>query len=136
MSKLTDEEKKELAALEEEVEVEAEADADASVRQHLEAMRLRKKYTAKGQKHGTDFGVIETKIGNFVIRKPKDTEIDTLLETPEDRAANENFVAALMLEPTAAEVQMLFPDNPGLIGAVSAVALELAKVTRAAEVKK
>lgn len=135
MSKLTDEQKKELASLEKEVKEELAADADDAEERHYKAMLLRKKYTAKGMKHGLDFAVLETKIGNFVIRKPKDTEIDTYAETS-DRASGEAFVTSIMLEPTKEEVQAMFPANPGLVGAVNLAALELAKVARADEAKK
>lgn len=135
MSKLTEEELKELASLGEEFEREAEANVDASARRHLEAFRLRKKFSTGGKKHGEDFAVAETNIGNFVIRKPTGTEIDTFVDL-DNREAGENFVASLMLHPSTAEVQAMFADQPGLVGAIVPIAFELAKVERAAEAKK
>lgn len=136
MSEFTKEDLAELALLESEVSDEAAADELAAKRQHLDALRMRKRHTKGDKKHGRDFAVIETKIGNFTIRKPQDVEIDKLLETPDDRAAQEAFVTAVTLEPSTAELQALFPANPGLANAVCPVALDLVRIVRSEETKK
>jgi hypothetical protein len=133
---LSKEELDELAALEEEAKAEAAADKEADQRRHFEAMKLRKKYTTKDRKHGRDFGVVETKVGIFVIKKPLDTELDPLLETPDDRGAQEKFVCQILEFPAPETVKLMFASEPQLAGAIAAVALDLAKVTVADNAKK
>lgn len=133
---LSAEEKEELALLEKEAKDERAAEAEAAEVRRLAALRLRKKYTTKDRKHGRDFGVVETKVGNFVIKKPLDTEIDPLLETPDDRGAQEKFVCLLLEEPPPEAVKPMFANEPGLANAIIGVALELAKVTVAETAKK
>lgn len=136
MSKLSAEERAELDALEDEARLEREAETAAAERMHLEAMRLRKKHASKDKKHGRDYAVVETKIGVFAVRKPLDTEIDTVSDTPDDRGAQEKFALQVLLEPGADVVRGLFADNPGLAPALSVVAIDLAKVRSAEDAKK
>jgi hypothetical protein len=133
---LTREEQEELAALEREERERVEAEAVEAKRQHLEALRTSKRLAAKHGKPGHDFVVVETKVGNFAIRRPVDVEVDGLLEAPDDRGNQEKYACSILLEPTAAEAQALMAQQPGLVGAICAKSLDLAKVTRAEEAKK
>lgn len=133
---LTAEEKAELAQLEQKAKDEAAAAAEQQQRMHLDAMRMRQRLSTKDKVHGRDFAIVETRIGNFAIRKPTDTEIDTLGESPDQRAAQEKFAIQVTTEPTTDEMRKLFLEHPGLVGPLCSAAIELASVKRAEDAKK
>lgn len=135
--KLTEEEARELADLENEEKARLAEEAEAEKRQHLDALRLSKKLAAKNGRPGHDFKVLETKVGNIAVRRPKDVEIDSFGEN-EDRSRGdiEKFAAAVTLEPPQLELLALFAENPGLAPAILGVVIDLAKVTREESAKK
>ncbi len=134
---LTKEELSELASLEADDKIAVEAANDAAARQHIAALKLRKKLTAKHGVHGMDFVVLETTAGvNIAVRRPLDVEMDTVSDASEDRGAQEKFVAAITLEPSAEEMGKLFAQWPGLLGAVIPKAVGLIGRLREEEVKK
>lgn len=136
--KLTEEEARELADLENEEKVRLAEEADAVKRQHLDALRMSKRLAAKNGRPGHDFQVLETKVGNIAVRRPKDVEIDAFSENEDDRSRGdiEKFAAAVTLEPPPLELLALFAENPGLAPAILHTVIDLAKVTREESAKK
>lgn len=132
---LTKEELAELAALEKEEADRLAAEAAAEKRQHLDALRLAKKLSAKHGRPGHDFLVLETRLGNVAVRRPVDVEIDTIGEDA-DRSVLENYVAAIVLEPTPDEIRRLMAEHHGLCGAIVNASNRLLKALREEEAKK
>ncbi|GEM_PF-1604695 len=136
--KLTPEELEELKALEAEEKQRLEEEKAASLRQHLEALRTSKRLSSKLGRPGHDFVVLETKVGNFVVRKPKDVDLDALSsDAPEgDRAQLETLAVNVVVEPDEITLRKLMAENPGLAPAITTAAVKLAKVTLEEEAKK
>jgi hypothetical protein len=132
---LTKEELAELSELESEDKKRKAALEEAAQRQHLEALRMSKRLAAKHGEPGRAFVVLETTVGNFAVRAPKDVEIDTFKDS-DSRDETEKFAMAVLIEPTGADAQPLFADHPALASVISLRSVELCKVERAAEVKK
>ncbi|AKV03193.1 hypothetical protein AKJ09_09856 [Labilithrix luteola] len=133
---LTKEELAELIELEKDVDAEAKAAADAAKRQHLEALRARKRNSKLGE-YGKDFTVVETThAGNFVIRRPSDVALDVIEGNSDDRAEQEQFVLAVLVEPDATTAQRLMSEDPGVCNAVIPAAFRLLSSVREAESKK
>lgn len=134
---LSKEELAELAELEKEESKRAAELADATARQHLDALRARKRLASKHGVHGRDFVVVETtRAGNFAVRRPKDVEIDALAENVDDRAAQEAFALAVTLEPDAAAMQALMSSDPGVVNVVIPAAYSMLTRVREEEAKK
>ena len=135
--KLTDEEHAELEALEKEEKDRLAAEVLAAKRQHLDALRMSKRLSAKHGKPGHDFIVLETKVGNVAVRRPNEVELDSYESDAEDtRAQNEQFAASVVIEPPADDVRALMAANPGLAGPLVMHAVGLVKVMREEEAKK
>lgn len=132
---LTKEELAELEALEGEEEARQEAAAIAAKRQHLDAMRLRKKLAAKHGTHGRDFMVIETVLGNFAMRRAQDVEVDNI-DGGSDRSDLEKLAMAITLEPSAIELQKLMAEHHGLVGTLVSESSKMLKVLREEETRK
>lgn len=110
----TEEELKELQALEDEF---ASADKEAFVssqRTHLDALRMRKKHAKLGS-HGLDYLVIETRAGAFAFRQPSDVELDALLNNASSREAHESYLGATIIDPDKFTAQAKFVKYPGLV---------------------
>lgn len=133
--KLTAQELEELAALEEENASRLEEEADNAKRQHLDALRMAKKLSAKHGVPGRDFLVLETKLGNIAIRRPIDVEVDTMDENA-DREKLEAFALPLVIEPKREEVQAMMAQHPSLTGALVMHASKMLKVVREEDSKK
>lgn len=137
MIPMTKEELEELATLEKEEKDRRDGDALAAKRQHLEALRLAKRLSAKNGVPGRDFVVLETTLGNIAVRRPNEVELDTYDSEAEDhRAQNEQLAASVVLEPAATDVQRFMAQNPGLAGAIVRHSVDLVKVLREEEGKK
>lgn len=133
--RLTKEELAELALLEKEESDRLADEEHAAQRQHLEALRLSKRLAAKHGVPGRDFIVLETTLGNIAIRRPVDVEIDNISEGS-DRAVLENFACAIVLEPSAIDLQRLMSEHHGLVGAVVSQSSAMLRVVRGEEAKK
>lgn len=132
---LTHEERKELADLERDEQARVDAVAQAAKRQHLEALRLSKRLASKHGEPGKDFLILETRVGNIAIRRPKDVELDAVPENS-SREDDETFAAALVIEPTQIEFQKLMAEHPSLASVVAHQSLRLIRVMREEEAKK
>lgn len=136
---LTKEELEELAALEKEEHETASAKADVIARQRLEAKRMRKRLATKHGEHGKGFAVVELDTGlNIAIRRPLDVDVDGLDEAKEgeERAGLENFVLALVLEPSKEDVQKCFSEYCGVVTALATFAKRMTGSAREEEAKK
>lgn len=131
---MTDEEKAELKALEQEERDRKAALQAADQQRHLEALRLVKSLRTKHGEPGLDFIVLETKLGVIAIKRPIDVEIDTVAED-QDRATLEKFAAGLVLHPSAQDVTKLMSQHHGLVGALVKAAFDMLKVVREEEGK-
>lgn len=135
MSKLTDEELKELKALEEEEKKRAEEESVTAKRQHLEALRLSKKLSAKHGVPGRDFLVLETKLGNIAIRRPVDVEIDEMDEDA-TREQVEKLALSIVIEPKQDQVQAWMAEYHSLGSNIVLQATKMLKVMREEASKK
>lgn len=135
---LTEKELEELKALEEDEKKEAAALEERLVRQRLEAKRARKRNAAKLGEFGLDFTVVMTTAdnSNWVFRRCHDVELDGLGENHDDRAAQEQFLLGVTVEPTQEEAQRLLAKFPGLVNALVPAALSLVGQLRKEEAKK
>lgn len=133
---LTQEELDEIASLEADEEKTRAALADEAQRQHLAALRMKKRLATTLGVVGRDFIVIETTLGNIAIRRPTDLEVDMLEEKPEDREAMEKYASGIVVEPSATELQKWMATNPGLVGPISIRSLTMLRVVREEEEKK
>jgi hypothetical protein len=135
---LTKEEAAELAALEADEKTAASLAADAAARQHLEALKARKRLKAKYGEHGRDFLVLETTIGvNVAIRRPLEVEIDAVAEDgADDRGPQESYVKAITIEPPPDEIARLLATWPGLTNAIIPKSFDLIGRLRQEEGKK
>lgn len=136
MPQLTKEELAELAELEA-AEASRQADeAGEAKRQHLQALRTSKRLAATHGAPGLDFVVVETRVGNFALRKPNDVEIDLIATKADDSAACEEFCAALAVEPASAEVKATIGKYPNLPNTLIPAIMSMIDMARKDEVKK
>jgi hypothetical protein len=135
---LSKEELAELAALEEDEQKQQQAADEAFQRQRLAAKRLRKKLAPEYGEHGKGFIVLMTTGGdNIAFRAPVDVELDALSEKSDDRAAQEDFLVSIAIEPKGMEFRALFVKYPGLVNSVVPEVLhQLVRATREEDVKK
>lgn len=133
---LTKEERDELATLEQEDTDRRKEEEDAAKRQHLDALRMSKRLSAKYGKPGHDFVVCETTLGvNIAIRRPQDVEVDEIDEASE-REDLEKLAQSVAIEPAGPEVARLMSEHHGLVGGIVGSAMKLLKSLRAEEAKK
>jgi hypothetical protein len=135
MEGLSKEELDELALLEKEDKDRRAEEAKSAKRQHLDALRMSKRLSAKHGTPGLDFVVLETRVGNIAVRRPIDVEIDAIDESS-DRAALETFAAMVVLEPAGPSFAKLMADHHGVVGAVVSQATKLLRALREEEGKK
>lgn len=137
LAELTKEELDELQALEGEEEKRVAAEAVAAKRQHLDALRLSKRLAAKHGKPGTDFLVLETRVGNIAIRRPVDVEIDGgALKDEATREEEENYAAAITLEPPPDVIRKHMAEHHMLAKAIVVQSTRLIRVMREEQQKK
>lgn len=140
---LTEEEKAEIAAYAAEEAENDKADAERAERQHLEALRLRKRFEKeKGWKHEIDFLVLEANRGgadgggvNLVLRQPTEAECE-MVEDTKDPAAWEAFTTAIVIHPPPAEFLPIKIKFPGVAGAVVRASNILVGQAKVANAKK
>lgn len=133
---LSKEELEELKKLEDEVDAERSADEEAEKRQHLDALRMRKKFATKHGKHGRDFAVLETDVGvNIAIRQPTEMESEMVAER-NDAEAHEAFAKAITVSPTGDELTQLIVKYPGIRTAIIKSGFDLLGGLRDEKAKK
>lgn len=131
---LTDDEKAELSALENEERAHAEAQRAAAEKLHLEALRWRRDLRAKLGDGA--FCVVETKAGNFALRRPTKDDLQ-LLEVEDFGPKNAiGLVLDLLIKPTESDARPLLESNPKLPIVLLSSALDLLEVLRESNAKK
>lgn len=135
MSKLTDEERAELAQLEKEEASEREDATDEKDRQRIAALKTKRRLAKTLGKPGTDFAVLETTLGNFVIRRPTDVEVDRF-EEGEGREAIESFAKSITVEPSGDELVRLMAEHQSVGPTIVREVRKLLEIMRGEEAKK
>ncbi len=133
---LSKEELEELAALEAEETKRREDEVTEAKRQHLAALRMQKRLEAAHGKPGLDFVVVETRVGNFAMRRPQDVELEMLTDKKDDPAAHEEFCGMLSIEPSSSEVKATIGKYVGLPNALIPAIMSMVDMARSEEVKK
>lgn len=81
----------------------------------VEALELEEKHATQGMRHGVDFDVVTTLVGNFVVRKPEFLTAKKFNDA-ENKSVEEvvQFVAPCVLHPDQAVARAVFVEHGGV----------------------